>query len=488
MALRTAKQYLDSLRDERVIYYAGERVTDVTAHPDLSLRAKENARQFGRGPQEDEKTLALRTVALPDGELVHRWIMPPRTREDLLKWVEMEESMVGDAHGAMTAGLTGLQILARRMDAKHGTSYTPRIEAYVDWYARNDLHGSFAMTDAKGDRSKPPSGQADPDLWLRVVERRKDGIVIRGAKTSVTSGAVCNELLVLPTHTMCPADKDWSVACAVPAGAPGVVMISNYGGSPWGERFKFDRPLSHSRMHHDATVIFNDVFVPSERVFMDGEHEFTRDLLGYFTTLHRTGILVKEPRETKKLIGAAQLMARYNGLEAVGGIKGRIGEMIQTAQLLDTLRFTALNRLSFVEGVCVPDPVACNLAGLIISETRQGYLEFLCELCGGPVLTAPSGLDLQNPETAAMVKKYYVGKPGVSAEERLGLVKYIYDIGASDASGWDRAIGVTAAGSPSARRVAVGRGFDVEACIKLVTEELQAPAVEPAAAKLAAAR
>jgi 4-hydroxybutyryl-CoA dehydratase/vinylacetyl-CoA-Delta-isomerase len=162
--------------------------------------------------------------------------------------------------------------------------------------------------------------------------------------------------------------------------------------------------------------------------------------------------------------------------------------MIQTAQLLDTLRFTALNRLSFVEGVCVPDAVACNLAGLIISETRQGYLEFLCEIAGGPVLTAPSGLDLQNPETAEMVKKYYVGKPGVSAEERLALVKYIYDIGASDASGWDRAIGVTAAGSPSARRVAVGRGFDVEACIKLVTEDLQMPAAAPAPAKLASAR
>jgi len=473
MALRTAKQYIESLRDGRVVYYAGERVPDVTTHRDLSLRAIENAKQYGRGEQEDPAILALRTLVRADGERVHRWAVPPKTREDLVRWVEMEETMDGDAHGAMTAGLTGLSVLARKMDAKFGTSYTPRIDAYNDWYAKTDQHGAFAMTDAKGDRSKPPSGQADPDLWLRVVERRKDGIVIRGAKTSVSSAAHCNELLVLPTHSMGPADKDWSVACAVPANAPGVVMISNYAGSPWGERFRFDRPLSHSTMHHDATVVFNDVFVPNERVFMDGEHEFTRELLFYFTTLHRTGILVKEPRETKKLIGAAQLMAKYNGLESVGGIKGRIGEMIQTAQLLDTLRYAALNKVSFVEGICVPDSTACNLAGLTVTETRQGYLEFLCELTGGPVLTAPSGLDLLNPETAEMVKKYYVGKPGVSAEERLALVKYIYDIAASDASGWNRAIGVTAAGSPGARRVAVARGFDVEACIKLVTEELR---------------
>jgi len=472
MALRTGKQYIESLRDGRVVYYAGERVEDVTTHRDLSLRAKENARQYGEGDNEDPARLALRTVVREDGERVHRWAVPPKTREDLLKFVEMEESMEGDLHGTMTAGITGLSILARKMDARHGTAYTPRIDAYNDWFAKTDQHGSFAMTDAKGDRSKPPSGQVDPDLWLRVVERRKDGIVIRGAKTSVTSAAVANELLVLPTHAMGPADKDWAVACAVPANAKGVVMISNYAGSPWGERFRFDRPISHSTMHHDATVIFDDVFVPDERVFMCGENEFTRELLMYFTTLHRTGAIIKEPRDTRKLIGAALLMAQYNGLEGVGGIKGKITEMVQTAQLLEILRWTALNRVSFVEGVCVPDSTACNMAGLTISETRQGYLEFLCELAGGPVLTAPSGLDLANPDTAEMVKKYYVGKPGVSAEQRLALVKYIFDIAASDASGWNRALGVTAAGSPSARRVAVSRGFDTAACVKMVMDEI----------------
>lgn len=472
MALRTAKQYLDSLRDDRVVYYAGERVKDVVAHPHFGLRARENALQYGGGADDDPALLALRTVRRADGEVVRRWMLPPRSREDLLKFVEMEESMPGDAHGAMTAGITGLQIVARKMDAKYGTAYTPRIEAYADAYARRDLHGAFAMTDAKGDRSKPPSGQADPDLWLRVVERRKDGIVIRGAKTSVSSAALANELLVLPTHGMGPADADWSVACAVPANAPGVVMISNYAGAPWGERFRFDRPVNHSTFHHDATVVFNDVFVPNERVFMDGEFDFTRELLGYFTTLHRTGVLVSEPRGTKRLIGAAQLMARYNGLENVGAIRTTIAQMVETAQLLDALRFTALNRVQTVEGLCVPDAVACNLAGLTVTGSRDAYLTFLCELCGGPVLTAPSGLDLENPETAALVRKYYVGKEGVSAEERLRLVKYIYDLCASDASGWTRASGVTAAGSPGARRVAVGRGFDLEGCVKAVLEEL----------------
>ena len=172
------------------------------------------------------------------------------------------------------------------------------------------------------------------------------------------------------------------------------------------------------------------------------------------------------------LIGAAQLMARYNGLEAVGAIRSTIAEMIETAQLLDALRYTALNRVQIIEGICVPDAVACNLAGLTVTGKRDAYLTFLCELCGGPVLTAPSGLDLANPETSAMVKKYYVGKEGVSAEERLRLVKYIYDVCASDASGWTRASGVTAAGSPGARRVAVGRGFDLEGCVKAVLGEI----------------
>ncbi len=219
-------------------------------------------------------------------------------------------------------------------------------------------------------------------------------------------------------------------------------------------------------------MFFNDVFVPTERVFMDGQTEYTREFLGYFTTLHRTRILKMEPRDTKKLIGAAELMLRYNGLENVGPLKSKITEMVQTAVLLDTLRYTALNRVQFVEGICVPDAAACNLAGLTVSGTREEYLTMLCEIAGGPVLTAPSGLDLQNPEIAGLIEKYYVGKPGVGAEERLRLIKYIYDLAASDAAGFNRALGVTGAGSPGARRVAATRGFDIDGCVQDVLAEL----------------
>jgi 4-hydroxybutyryl-CoA dehydratase / vinylacetyl-CoA-Delta-isomerase len=470
MALRTAGQYLDSLRDGRVIYYAGERVADVTAHPVLRLQALENAKQYGAGAAEPAATLALRTMTLPDGELVHRWHLPPRSPEDLAAYVAMEEAIDGDPHGAMAAGLSALQILARRMDAKNGTDYTPRIEKYVDWYARTDLHGAFAMTDAKGDRTKKPSQQSDPDLYLRVIERRSDGIVIRGAKTSVTSAGFANELLVLPTQAMKEEDRDWAVACAVPANAPGVTMISNYTGQPWGERLRFDRPLTHSTVHHDATVIFEDVFVPHERVFMDGEHEFTRDLLIFFTSFHRIGILVREPRDTRRLIAAAQLIAECNA--KTGDARDGIADMIQTAQLLDALRFTAINRAKLVEGICVPDAAACNLAGLTVTDSRERHLTFLCELAGGAVLTAPSGLDLDNPETGDLVRKYYVGAEGVSAEKRLRVTKYIYDLAASEAAGFNRAVEVTAGGTPKARRIALSRTFDMAAAVAELSREL----------------
>jgi anthranilate 3-monooxygenase (FAD)/4-hydroxyphenylacetate 3-monooxygenase len=193
------------------------------------------------------------------------------------------------------------------------------------------------------------------------------------------------------------------------------------------------------------------------------------------------GVLVKEPKGTKKLIGAAQLMARYNGLEGVGGIRNGIGEMVQTAQVLEIFRYTAMSRTEMVEGICVPYGIACNLAGLLISETKTKYMSFLCELAGGPVLTAPSGPDLANPETREDVLKYYVGKPGISAVERLRLVKYIYDLAASDSAGWALASAVTAAGSPSARRVAVARNFNIEECINAVLGDLGKVA-EPAPA------
>jgi 4-hydroxybutyryl-CoA dehydratase/vinylacetyl-CoA-Delta-isomerase len=369
--------------------------------------------------------------------------------------------------------LATLELVGRRADSELGTKYLARAKAYSERLIREDLHAVLAMTDAKGDRSKPPHRQVDPDLWLRVVERREDGIVVRGAKTSVTDGALTNEFLVLPTHAMSVDDADWSVACAVPANAPGLVLISNYVGTPWGDEFRFDRPTTFNEFRHEVTVFFNDVFVPWERVFMDGEFHLTRDVIRYFTTFHRSGTLTREPRDTRKLIGAAQLMARYNGLEGTGQIKSTIAEMVETAQLLELLRFSALARTQVIEGVCVPDSVACNLAALTSTRTRPGYLQFLCELAGGPVLTAPSGLDFENPETSELVRKYYVGKDGVSAEQRLGLVKYIYDIAASDSAGFARASSVTAAGSPSAKRMALTRDFDMEGCIALVADDLR---------------
>jgi 4-hydroxybutyryl-CoA dehydratase/vinylacetyl-CoA-Delta-isomerase len=161
--------------------------------------------------------------------------------------------------------------------------------------------------------------------------------------------------------------------------------------------------------------------------------------------------------------------------------------MVETAQLLELLRFSALARTQVIEGVCVPDSVACNLAALTSTRTRPGYLQFLCELAGGPVLTAPSGLDFENPETSELVRKYYVGKDGVSAEQRLGLVKYIYDIAASDSAGFARASSVTAAGSPSAKRMALTRDFDMEGCIALVADDLrQAGLPSPREATVAA--
>jgi 4-hydroxybutyryl-CoA dehydratase / vinylacetyl-CoA-Delta-isomerase len=468
VTIRTADQYLASLRDDRKVYYAGERIADVTAHPAFGLRARQLAAQY-----DSHNDLTVRTEG---GEQIRTWFEPPRDQEALLRFIEVESALHAAPHGAIMAGLAALELVARRIDAQSGERYLPRIQKYRDEFIRSDLHSCLAMTDAKGDRSKPPHKQVDPDLWLRVVDRSAGGITIRGAKTSVSEGAITNEFLVLPTHAMSPDDADWSVACAVPANTPGVVMISNYVGTPWGERFAADRPTTYNEFRHEVTIFFNDVFVPWERVFMDGEFHHTRDIIRYFTTFHRTNALTREPRDTQKLIGAAQLMARYNGLESTGAIKTAIAEMVETAQLLDALRFTALGRTKVIEGICVPDSAACNLAGLTSTRTRPGYLQFLCELAGGPVLTAPSFLDLQNPETEALVRKYYVGKDGISAEQRLALVKYIYDIAASDSAGFARASSVTAAGSPSAKRMALTRDFDIEACIGLVMGELDGAA------------
>ena len=198
---------------------------------------------------------------------------------------------------------------------------------YLEYVQENDLTCDGAMTDPKGDRGLPPHKQPDPDHFLHVVEEREDGIVVRGAKAHQTGAVNSHEVIVMPTQSMGKEDEDYAVSFALPSDAEGITYIM--------ARQSCDtRKLEGGAMDqgnlmfggHEALVVFDDVFVPWDRVFMYKEYDFAGQLVEYFASYHRQSYACKVG-VGDVLIGAAQTAAEYNGVNRASHIKDKIIEM-----------------------------------------------------------------------------------------------------------------------------------------------------------------
>ncbi len=465
MGLRTSQEYLDSLKDGREVYYDVELVQDIVGHPVLGQSAKHFARVFAL--QSDPKFRDLATVE-EDGERVSRFFTPPRSGEELQRLSQLVEAFAIEAQGAdfhlakFTAAnaLLALMMVGKRIDQEHGTPYGERAEAILAACRRQDLTGALCMSDTKGDRTKKPHDQADPDLYTRIVERRPDGVVIRGAKTSVTGSPFVDEQIVMPTKNMPEAEAEYAVACAVPTNAPGVKIIASHGIQPPTSRF--DSPLGARYLPLHPTVFFDDVFVPNERIFMAGETKYAIQavmLNGAFLRLNATA---SGPPKADMLVGAAQVIAEMNGLERIPLIRDKIAELMIYAETMRALGIAAITQFEMVEGVAVPNNLIANAGKYHATSGHHRAIELVQDIAGGGLVTSPSGADLMSPVTGPLVQKYFVGKEGVSAEERLLMFNFIRDLTASDYAGDDAIATLHGGGSMAAQKQAVLRSYDVE--------------------------
>lgn len=459
--IRTGEQYLAGLRDGRTVYYDGERVEDVTKHHSIGLVAHEAAEAMDfKGDPELRKKL-VRTVGGQESRIFYHL---PTTQVELAEYVEGLNTGIGHIQTNGVAVMQALAVVGRRMDEKLGTSYASRALAFLARLRDEDLTCAATVSDVKGDRSKSASQQLDPDLFVHIVERRSDGIVIRGAKASITNGSVIDELVVIPTHAFGEEDADYAVACAVPANAPGVKMIANFGGAA--VTSKFDRPDAFGKSWTDPTIIFDDVFVPTDRVFMAGEWEYSRFVARTFGTFLRATEVGHAPEEIELYAGVAQLITEMNGLTGIRPIKEKINEIAVTSQLLALLRDAAVQKSEIVEGVALPDPLATNLLKLYYSEGLSRAMAILAEISGGGVVTTPMEADFENPETAALVRKYFQGAGGVDGESRTKVFKLIYDLVASESAGYRNILMLQGGGSPAVARAMAAATFNMPNALK----------------------
>ncbi|HUJ89241.1 MAG TPA: 4-hydroxyphenylacetate 3-hydroxylase N-terminal domain-containing protein [Syntrophorhabdales bacterium] len=458
MALRTVQQYRDSLKDQREVYCLGEKVEDVTTHPYLKICTDWCASYYVL--THDPRFRDLFIARADDGEEVSFNFMPIRKKEDLLRRREIVRAIArmcfGKPSGAQFTGVDGLNavtVVSQRVDKALGTSYSGRVAAFRKYMQKNDLTLALAMTDVKGDRSlRPSQQQPHQDYYVRVVEERPDGIIVRGAKAHISHAPCNNEILVVPCRAMKEDDKAYALSFAVPSNTKGVRMICAEPEIKDVGNF-FDYPISASIYLADSLLIFDDAFIPKERVFLNGEYKFAGDIAYMFGNFHRLSAETYKAVELEYLTGAAALMAEYNGIEKASHVVEKLTNLVMVTEAVDFLSRAACEHAVSEPDIDLiyPNPMCANIAKYYFAENFHGVTRILQDIGGGIVGTIPSVKDLQNPKTKADIEKYLGGKAGVPTEHRMRLIRLIRDL----TSAYEDVITIHAEGSMAAQRLSI---------------------------------
>ena len=483
MALRTPEEFVQSLRDGREVYVKGERVPDVTQHPYLRIGVATAAVDYQVAQDPACRDFA---VVEEEGELISRYLQQPRTAEDLEKRRETIEHgsrlCCGFPPFAKEGGSDAMNatlIATKRVDQKYGTDYHQRALEFRRHLCRGDLSVAIAMTDVKGDRSRRPSQQADPDLYLHIVEERPDGIIVRGAKAHLTSGPYTNEILVLPTRHMTPDDRAYAVAFAVPVNTPGLRLIAKE--SRYETRSPQDYPVSPRYDIIEALAIFDNVFVPKERVFLQGEHEFATTFVEMFANYHRITACAYKYPYLELLVGTAILLAEANGIERMGHVRDKIAWLVMYAETLKALTRAAC--LSPVEdpatGMVYPHPLLGNAAKYHFADNYHQAVKMVQDIAGGLLVTSPGSEDYANPDLRPFLDKYLAGSPRVPAEARFKAMRLAKDLTASEMAGFWEVTTIHAEGSLAAERIAILGAAELERYRRRAMEQADITPWEP---------
>ena len=477
MPLRDGKQYIESLRDGREVYIHGERVEDVTTHPILRRAIDHGAIDYELDKQEELRDLFV-TRSPVTGNEMRRYFEIPKTAEDLLRRRELIETATQCGNAIIlfmkeigTDALNALAMITYLMDKKNGTHYSERVANYRNFLQENDLSMAGAITDVKGDRSLLPSEQAMPYFYLKVIDRNRDGVVVKGAKVHTTSAPITNELIVLPTRAMTEADRDYCIGFGIPVNTKGIKIISR----PELENLSwFDYPISSSHITLEAMTIFDEVFVPKERIFMDGEWEFAGPLANCFATWHRyTGISYKPPI-ADLMMGASQLIADYNGVGRVSHIRDKITQIIIYAETIRTFTKAAARECIITEdGIAYPNPLLCNMGKHFFATHYHESIKAVQEIAGGLVVTGPTEADYGNPATRDYIEVFLAGRKGVKTLDRLKVMKLIRDLTATGYAGEGYVGTLHGEGSIEAQKISLYREYNISRCVDYVKDLLK---------------
>ena len=426
MALKIREDYLASLRNMRPnIYKFGELIEDVTTHPATRRTVESHCLSFDAS-HDPELSDMYTTTSIFTGKKIHRWNSMMQSPQDLVGNMHLKRQnyrRTGTCSGAVCVGWNAQNVLwavTQEIDAKYGTDYQARLK---DWILRAEENGTpaaGALTDAKGDRSLKPSQQSNPDVNLRIKEIRDDGIIIRGAKFMICGTAASQEIFLLPGGIYGEEDKDYAIACVVPRDIDGLTIVEATRPSDLRDLEDTDANEVPDTGITQGLLLFEDVFVPNERVFMCGEWEFTRQFIQYFTANYRACIGACVAGQGDVMVGASTVMARANGLSSKT-FMDKLVNMSMNNQITFGLGVGACTLgTSHPSGSFFADSLTAHTNKVMVATLPYETKRLTQEIGGGIVETGcmPSAKDLVHPEYGELLQEYYQAG-SVSAKARL---------------------------------------------------------------------
>jgi 4-hydroxybutyryl-CoA dehydratase/vinylacetyl-CoA-Delta-isomerase len=459
--IRTKDDYVRSLKEQgHVVYYNGQAVKDITTHPAFipHINAAAKTYEMALAPEFEDLATAISQFT---GEKISRFTHIHQTVEDLIKKVQLLRAVAHETGSCFQRcvgwdALNATYMTTYDIDEKYGTDYHPRFIEYLKMIQTTNKMVVGGMTDTKGDRSKPPHQQADPDLFTHVVERREDGIVISGNKAHQTGAANSHEILIMPTQAMSEADKDYAVCCAVPLNSPGVIQIfgrQTNDERKFGGRTDAGNP-DYGLVGGETLIVFDNVFVPWERVFMSGEREFSGLLVERFATLHRQNYGGCKGGVSDVLVGATALAAEMQGSAGASHVKDKLAEMMHLTETIyaGSISCAAMGQKT-PSGAYYPDPLLANCTKQNVTRHIYEIARLAQDIAGGILATMPFEKDFKSEEIGKYVRKYFAGVEGVSTENRIRILRLIENM----TGGTALVESMHGAGSPQTQKVMYAR-------------------------------
>jgi len=461
--MRTPEEYYSDLRKmKKNVYIGGKKV----GRDDLRLKPSINVMEttFNLALNSNWEELMTAKSSLPSKK-INRFTHLPQNPWDLMqkqKMVRLTATRVGGCIQRCMGqdAIVALSIATKEMDEKYGTEYHQRFMTYLKNYQERDWAGACAQTDMKGDRSKRPHEQEDPDAYVHIVEEKNDGIIVRGAKISITMAPIADELIVIPTRALTEKDKDYAVAFAIPADWDDIRLITRPASVR--ERKKFKCPYAEMGVA-ESVVVFDNTFIPKERVFMSGEWQFGRRLALLFADSHRFSYTGCKPAVSDILCGVTALVAEANNIERAFHVREKLSEFVGTGELAYAAGIAAaIYGEKTSSGTFFPNLIYSNVGRRLMGENIYHEFNILTEIAGGLSVTLPYEEDFLAEETKKDLEKLMKRNPKVSYEDACRIWRLVENTVASAMACWYQIAGVHGGGSPIMETITLNLEYDYE--------------------------